>query len=323
MQVEGSAVQAVGLDLLGQSLLLEGMEAVADNVCVWMGVSQRAVLTAAVRHVSRLTPERAEILLIDLAQDGVRPLEARIVAVRALAALQPAVQTERLIALFSNPAQQVRLAAVLALRECSDPAVQHALVNAVHPSLLTEDAAVLDHQVGNISAELGAPKEGNTAQSKIRITPDGAIVSAGTVMEQQTSTLSPILSDTEEVTDPAVMAEDTPEEAAPKRRKRRAVEGPDAVARSLSLDVMRNCAALLCDEMWHAIALHFADLDDDVRLTAWKAASTRVAAGIKGGAENASFARVALNAGPEQPGRPHTNTCHRPTPRRIGQGLHL
>lgn len=275
-----AGVQAAALDMLTLPPDQVQADAIADNLCAWMSAAKPALLTAAARNVARLVPDRAEDLLAELAGDESKPLEARVVAVRALSALEPSVPIERLTALLSNPSQQVRLAATLALRDCADPVAHEVLADAAEQTYLSKEAAVVQRATDKNGPEVGAPKEGSTGQSKIRITAEGEIVPAEKTPEQQVSTLSSILAGAEGVSEPAEMAEDTPEDSAPKRKKRRAVEGPDKVAKSLALDVLRNCADLAGDKMGPAIIAQMQCDDDDVRRIAWKAASTRFSAGL-------------------------------------------
>lgn len=269
-------VQADALDLLTPPADPQEAEALAENICLWTTMGKPALLSAAARNLGRFAPDRAEELLAALAQEAGKPLDARVTAARALANMSPPAPTELFLSLLSNPAQQVRLAAVLALRDRpGDKAAQKALADAVTFSLLGEDEAVLSYDPGSQARDAAAPKDGNTTATHVRITPDGDIVDADAPLTAGASTLSSILTDAAGTPQTAELAEDTPEESAPKRKKRRAVEGPDEIARSLALDVLRSCADVAGAQMSEGILHHLTAPDTALRATAWVAASVR------------------------------------------------
>ncbi|MGZ2256567.1 HEAT repeat domain-containing protein [Roseobacter sp. A03A-229] len=263
-----ASVQATALDLLAPPHSPKDQEAVKDNLCAWVTVGPSKLAAAAARNLPRLAPERAEPLLIALAQNQTHGLDAAVTAVRALSELAPPLQTSVFGLLLANPAQQVRIAALVALKDRSaEPDARACLVAAISETLLSDDEATRPPPDSEAAQELGAPKGEGAGASRVRITRTGDIVTADADDPGEGSTLAAILTETTEAPTSA-LAEDTPEESAPKRKKRRPVEGPLEIARTLALDAIRLCGGCPGDDIETALLARVESADTEIRRTA-------------------------------------------------------
>ncbi|MEM6676953.1 MAG: HEAT repeat domain-containing protein [Pseudomonadota bacterium] len=244
-------VQAAALRHLVLPEDAEARAVLIDNLLAWITHGAPALMIATAERLAILAPERAGPPLLALAADLKRPLEARVAATRALADVTPPIPTAALVELIGNRAQQVRLAALVQLRDraaAGDEAAITALAAAIQGTLV-EDAAFSDRGGEEASREtLTAPKNEDDGPPRIHITRDGQIVEFVRPEGEApgTSTLSAILAASEAAAAPddEPLAEDTPEEAPSKRRKRRPVEGPDAISEALSREALQVASGL-------------------------------------------------------------------------------
>jgi len=261
-----AGVQAAALRLLAAPTTPETRDAVADNMLAWIETAPPALMTETAAQLAAWAPDRAGPPLLRLARDAARPLEARVAAVRGLARARPAVATGVIADILETPAQQVRTAALVLLRDraaAGDAAAAETLAKAIAGTLLPEaDAAPAPD---DDAPDLATPKGDAPGRNHIRITPDGEIVAAdGADGDAPESTLSAILAPA------APKAQDTPEERPEKRRKRRAVEGPDDIAAALARETIQIAAGLETDGIEAAILARAAG-GDPLRRTAWQA----------------------------------------------------
>lgn len=276
---DAPGIQAAGLAALQLPRDVAFHDALVDNLLAWLDRGAPVLMAAAATHLPRLAPNRAEQALLALVADADRPLEARLAAVRALAEAQPRVGTETLAGLLANPAQQVRTTTLTLLREradAGDEAAVEAIAAAVTGTLLSEADATASHADEADAPDLAAPKGEGAGPSAIRITRDGEIVRAtGEAGDSSGSTLAAILDP--HAPDVPGLAEETPEEAAPKRRKRRPVEGPDEVADALMREALVTCGAVSSARIEAAVLVQTRADAPDLRRAAWQAFSVRCA----------------------------------------------
>lgn len=278
-------VQAAALDVLNLPLAPELCEAVKANLLAWLSVSGPVLTAAAARFMPRFTPEDAAGPLIDLAGDASRPLEARIAAVDAVGALGGDAAPERMIRLLANEAQQVRamaLSHLARLARSGDEAAKDAVAHAVRGELLTPEEAIVPQSGIDGGPDLAAPKFDSDERTMVRISRDGEILTADADTETEPkapqSTLDAIQSSQQapQVNDAtgsqdAHMAEETPEESAPKRRRRRSVEGPVTVAVDLTRVALIHAADIDGEQVEAAILSACEGADDVLRLQAYTA----------------------------------------------------
>lgn len=268
-------VQAAALDTLAEDLAPDVAEALVDNMLAWLDQGAQALVRAVARHLPRRTPDRARAPLLALIADPLRPLDARIAAVTALAGMDPAVETGCLTALLSNPAQQIRATTLVALRdraESGDDAAAEAVRAAIQGTLLAEDVTQAEDNALGDGPDMTVPKEGESGPRRIRISSEGEIIEqaeAPTATGQ--STLASILAPMEATPEDADLAEDTPEEAPSKRRRRRAVEGPAAVAEALVAEAIQICGTARIDGMVPALLAARPAAPDSAQRAIWTA----------------------------------------------------
>lgn len=294
------AVQATALEHLQQPLPSEDLEAIVDNVLAWLQQGSPALMRTAALKLAQLAPERAEAPLLELIGDGTRPLDARVAAATALGALVPAVSVAKLTSLLSNPSQQVRARLLAQLSDRAlggDADAQAVLTQAIGGTLLSEEEAVLAPRTDGQGPDVAAPKGDAGGPGRIRITRDGEIIEsedAPTAAMPRGSTLDSIMADQ---TPAPEQAEDTPEESAPKRRKRRAVEGPNAIGEALALEAMQTAAAVEIDDVEAALLTQTHTGTDEARRAAWQCLARRSADRALG--EDARCAAQAAIADPD------------------------
>lgn len=277
-------VQALALRLLAPPVDAEFRDMVVTNMLAWLTNGPAPLLMASAETLARWAPDRAAAPLLSLIRDTEVPLEARVAAVRALDRVVPAMPSSDLVALLGNSAQQVRVATLVLLRdraEQTDEAAMDAVAQAVAGTLVTDDEVEPRTSDTPETPDMAMPKGEAGARRSIRITREGDIVEDDTAQADPAraaaSTLAEILApmaqdatalDPEDDTE---MAEDTPEERPEKRRKRRPVEGPDAVCKALSLEAMQTCGHLEGAAITAAFLTHVRSTDDPVRRAAWRA----------------------------------------------------
>lgn len=279
------AVQAAALDVLDLPLAPELSEALKGNLLAWLSVSGPALTAAAARFLPRLSPDDAAEPLLELIGDASRPLEARIAAVDAVGAVGGEAAPVRMIRLLSNEAQQVRamaLSHLARLAKSGDETAKDAIAHAIRGELLSSEEAIVPQSGIDGGPDLAAPKFDSDARTMVRISRDGEILTAEAETETdpeaprstldaiQASQRAPQLGDT---VDPesAPMAEETPEESAPKRRRRRSVEGPVTVAVDLTRVALIHAADIAGEQIEAAILWACEDSDDVLRLQAYTA----------------------------------------------------
>lgn len=278
---EAEAVQAAALTCLSDAERAALADDLVSNLHVWMANARAELASAAARELAMLAPAGAATPLHALARDTERPLDARVTAVHALATLPQISAIDALENLLADSAQQVRTAALNGLRRFADdgdgPALQ-LFARAIDGTLLSPDAATVEMRAED-GPEIAMPKGENTGARRIRISPDGDIIETNDDAEDPAtargqSTLDAIQS-ADRDTHEDDLAEDTPEEAPGKRRRRRAVEGPDAIANDLSMVAITIGGDLESGLIEEALAARLEDKDETVRATAWAALAKR------------------------------------------------
>ncbi|MEM9250053.1 MAG: HEAT repeat domain-containing protein [Pseudomonadota bacterium] len=266
-------VAAAALRLLRPPLESGMQDVLVDNMLAWVEKAPPGLMCEVAMQLPYWAPDRAVMPLKRLAGDEDRPLQARVAAVRGLGAVCPPLDAGDIVALLHNPAQQVRTAALVLLRaraETGDPAAVDALIHAIDGTLLPEGARQREASPNDAAPDLAMPKGEDHALNRIRITRDGDIVEAADEEGPDArSTLGAILRQPETSAPP--LAEDTPEERPEKRRKRRAVEGPDDIAEALSREALQIVAGLGNAAVDAAVVTRAADTDDPLRRNAWQA----------------------------------------------------
>ena len=261
-------VKVTAIEGLQPDLDAKVQETLGDNLMAWAKTAGPVLATAAVTHLALYAPDRAQALLHSVALDPDRALETRVAAVRALGQIVPAGATPEFADLLASPASQVRMAALTVLRarvDTVDSDASELVVAALAGQLLTSEQATLTHEADS-GADLAVPKGEGAGRNNIRITREGDIVSADAPNTNSDSTLDAILNP---IREPETQAEDTPEEAPAKRMKRRAVEGPDAVAEALSIETVRAMAGCSEPKIKAALVARCQDDDDALRRTIW------------------------------------------------------
>lgn len=272
-----AAVQAAALRALRPPLDEDFAAALADNLLAWVRGAALPLMIAAAEALPLWAPQRAQDALLALVADGARPLEARIAAVRALAAPAVGTGTETLVSLLGNPAQQVRTAVLVALTaraSAGDVVAEAAIAQAISGVLLSDAEArqvrAAPDEAPDEAPDAATPKGEAAGPQRIRITPDGEIVEGESQADPGGSTLSAILSEGS-VQPPAPQGEDTPEESTAKRRKRRPVEGPDETAMALSREAMQVSADLPGAPIGAALLAQAEAAPGPLRAVAWQA----------------------------------------------------
>ncbi len=265
-------VQAEAVGLLNRTISPELHEALVDNLFSWLRHSGPRLATAAARALPRFAPNRCEAPLVDAIANAEGHLETRVAAVAALASKSPPVATEQLRSMLGIQARQIRTAAFAEIARRArngDKAAIDTVVAAIRGELVfaPQDFADRDEADQNDAA---MPKAEAGPQS-IRITREGEIIEGEDAASG--STLYEILAASREPESQAELAEDTPEEAPAKRRKRQPVEGPADFAATFQIDAMRACNDT-CDERVEEALLSYAtNGSDQTRQVAWTALS--------------------------------------------------
>ncbi|MEM9431005.1 MAG: HEAT repeat domain-containing protein [Pseudomonadota bacterium] len=269
LQDPSPEVQAAALERVERPASDDLRAALRDNMLAWCASAPRVLKTAAVRRLPVIAPEMAVAPLLSLAEDPEAHLEIRVAAVRALGGL--GVGVDALTPLLACRAQQVRAAVLCELAgRPEDPDAVKAIAAAMAGTWLTpadlpeEGEELTGPDVGMAKSE-GGPR-------RIAISREGHIIGADPFdAGPETSTLASILGPPA----PVPEAEDTPEETAAKRRRRRAVEGPDDVIRSLSSEALQSCAPCPGREIETALLERAGCTDLHLRRLAWTALAER------------------------------------------------
>lgn len=268
------AVQCAALDGLTASDLDSVGKDLSANLIAWMQSARAELASAAARWLSALTADHATEPLLVLAKDPGRPLEARVAAVEALAHTCLSADHKDYVALVANPSRQVRAAALRALLDLAkdgDEAAITLLARAIDGTCLPED---LDRRAENAidGPEMAMPKGEGSGPTRIRISSDGEIIALDRTDETEATLAASTLESiqTANLHDPSEgMAEDTPEESAPKRRKRRAVEGPAAISDDLSAVAIAMAAEIDHVAIREAMQSRLNAAEEDLRTAAW------------------------------------------------------
>ena len=220
---------------------------------------------------------------MELVGDTTRPLEARLAGVSALGELRDISATERLVALLGNETQQVRTVAttcLAALCRQGDTATAQALAMSIDGTFLSPDRAVVAHEAED-GPDLAMSKVDETSRGYLHISRDGDIIESDP--EEVSNDIQSTLNSIQRAAAPVeedILAEDTPEQSAPKRRHRRPFEGPAAIADDLRV-VAVSIAGDVPDPAIEAAVLEAAESDDDaLRLAAYRALLKRADAGL-------------------------------------------
>lgn len=264
------AVQATALELLPLPLPEYLHNMLTDNMLAWLKTGSVVLASAAASLLPKIAPNRAVDPLTALAVDDDRAIEARIAAIRGLGGHRDPSVTGILQGLLSDRSQQLRLVALHEIKsraQSGDPEALSCLVQAIDGSLLDEDDAV--QPLGaETAADIGMQKE--EATGHLRISEDGEILrdSNGEVTDAGGSTLASL-----QIATPAFEAKSSSNKPKSKRR-RVAIEGPDAVAEDLSCVAMDAAAGLVSVRIANAVLSQIDAPQDRARIAAWRALST-------------------------------------------------
>lgn len=263
-------VQAQALQMLDGRVSPHLHEALVENLLLWLRHAGGNLATAAASALPRFAPNRSKEPLLELIANVERPLEARVEAVKALAKIEPPVSSESYADVLTNPARQVRVAALKQLSrhaEMGDRLAVDAIVSAMSGTLVQKSA------VGQRDVEYGkydfATPKGEGGPPQIRITREGDIVEGKAANQESTlqriiSAGNPVIG---EIQDTGV--EDTPEERPAKRLKRQPVEGPADITPSIELDSIRICGTLADGKIKEVVLGRVCDDRDEIRQAAW------------------------------------------------------
>ena len=263
-------VQAEALLLLDGKISSHLHEALVDNMLLWLCHAGTNLATAAANALPRFASNRSKAPLLELIADVERPLEARVEAVKALAKISPPVSSDIYADILTNPARQVRVAALKQLSryaETDDRLATDTITAAINGTLV-QTAATVQHSGENNQHDVAMPKS-EDGPLRIHITREGDIVEGED--NNRESTLQKIISSGEPAIEkvPKTEAEDTPEERPAKRLKRKPVEGPEDVAPSLQLDSVRICGTVANEKIKEVILNSACNSKDEIRQAAW------------------------------------------------------
>lgn len=266
-------VRSAALDALPGDTDPDFSVAVVENMLAWLPGAGADLGRTIARHLARLAPARALEPVRAVIEDTDRPLDLRVAAVRALDSMVPPCASAQFRDLLANPAQQVRAASVTVLTaraRSGDDLARQTLCAAISGSVLSAEEAVVDRGDDAETPDMGTPKEG-AGPRRITITREGDIVENAEEAEADAtqSTLSSILK--ESLPESPELAEDTPEENLSKRRKRRPVEGPDTLARSLALETLRIAGHICHPDIVRAVIGQMQDSAPEFRRAVWTA----------------------------------------------------
>ncbi|MEM8727037.1 MAG: hypothetical protein AAGE86_16115, partial [Pseudomonadota bacterium] len=150
-----------------------------------------------------------------------------------------------------------------------DSAAIDTVVSAIRGELVFAPQEIADRD--EIDQTDAAMPKAEAGPQSIRITRDGEIIEGEDAASG--STLHEILAASQEPGSQAELAEDTPEEAPAKRRKRQPVEGPADFAATFQIDAMRACADTCDERVEEALLACATNGSDQTRQVAWSALS--------------------------------------------------
>ncbi|QBF32514.1 HEAT repeat domain-containing protein [Thalassococcus sp. S3] len=285
-------VQATALACLSPAEGADLQEDLIANMLAWLQGGPAVLMTQAARSLPDWAPEQAAAALLRLIDDRARPLEARLAATRSLAKVQPAVPCDALVALLGNPAQQVRTATLILLRD------RAALGDETAQDLLAKLIAGTDPDAAPPSPAESADIETrrpdlDSVQPSLHITPNGEIVrsapqDAGTAPPDGQSTLSEILARSHNLQSKDISSE----RGGNKARKRCSVEGPEDISLAISREAMAIAAMLAGQKIERSLMIWAADPGNPLYRSAWQALAQRKSRH----ALDAAAARLALRA---------------------------
>ncbi|PYG33379.1 HEAT repeat domain-containing protein [Pelagimonas varians] len=288
-----AVVQAVALDHLEVPVAENLQEALAGNMQAWLATGDGNLSTAAARNWFRVFPAAPHAPLLDLIRDEMRPLEARIAAIDALAGAQDDAATERLVSLLGNSAQQVRLVALTHLVTRSsqgDEKATEALTLAAEGVLLSPDASVIERaKEQGVDAAADRDDLEEDEGPRLRVTEDGDVVDATKDQIQTSENVSTLQ---------AIQLARVPSETTKKaraKRKRRAVEGPDEIAQDLARVALGLFGKLTSDQVFEAILGQASNTDDVMRVAAYRALSQQPAEKLRVGQARELIARALMD----------------------------
>ena len=265
-------VQAQALQLLDGRISPHLHEALVENLLLWLRHAGGNLVTAAASALPRFAPNRSKEPLLELIANIDRPLEARIEAAKALAKIEPPVSSESYADALTNPARQVRVAALKQLSrhaEMGDRLAVDAIVSAMSGTLVQK--SVPDElNIEDGQHDVATPK-GEGGPPQIRITREGDIVEGEAANQESTlqriiSARNPVIGEIQNTE-----VEDTPEERPAKRLKRQPVEGPADITHSIEIDSIRICGTLADEKIKEVVMSRVRDDRDEIRQAAWSA----------------------------------------------------
>ncbi|QDG76151.1 HEAT repeat domain-containing protein [Labrenzia sp. PHM005] len=271
-------VQAAALELVELPLPNSIQSALGDNMQAWLKTAALPLKMAATRRLADVIPDQACELLCAVIEDQSCPLECRLQAVEALENPALGFSVSELRALLSNPAQQVRVKVLTALKSraaASDRDGIEAIADAIAGVVLKEAGEIRSRSVASRGLDASTPKDDAIGKRNIIITEDGDIVETDTLKENAPagqSTLSSILKGNQPEpfsTSSDALPKGTHTSA--KDRKRRPVEGPDAASSALRKEAIRACADLAAPQIRSALVECLDDPQDELVREAWVA----------------------------------------------------
>ncbi|MGH1412778.1 MAG: HEAT repeat domain-containing protein [Pelagimonas sp.] len=264
-------VQAAALDHLTLPLDEKLVAALEPNLQAWLLTDDGSLATAVARNWLRLSAGGEVDPLLMLINNNDRPLEARLAAVDALAKMQGAPATERLISVLSNPAQQVRtqiLTHLVARAKSEDMAAIEVLAAAAQGAL-------------RAAQDTGQSAPDIADRPRLHITKDGDVEAVPPAMAQdETPAAKPAASSTLEAIQINRIAPPKQEGKGKKARKRQAIEGPADVAHDLSRLALSLIGGIASDDIAKAIRAMTGNAKDDLRFGAFRALEQRSFAGL-------------------------------------------
>lgn len=261
-------VQAEALSLLSLPVPDYLQDVLVDNLQAWLKTGGAVLSPAAAKLLPKVAPDRAAEALNALASDRERPIEARLAAIRSLGELRGPAMAGILGKLLADRAQQVRVVALHELKsltQAGDRVALDVLVQAVSGGLLDEDDSIQPLDLGP-AADVGMPK--GEAASSIRISEDGEILQDGLGDDEDKSgsTLAAL-----QIVTPKANAQVAEGKTNKSKRRRVAIEGPDAVAEDLSCAAMDAAAGLGSVRIADAMLSQLHASEDRTRIAAWRA----------------------------------------------------
>lgn len=276
-------VLAKALSMLESPLPNKLNDAIISNMPAWLSLSGSQLCIAALGVYPKLTNTNAVDPLLKLARDVDKALEVRLAAIDALAECKDEAATQRMIGFLGNESQQVRVKAATYLAsfaKAEDEAAIQALILAADGLLLAPDKAVVKHdETTDPAHDPSASNMDQEADTRLKISPDGEVIHTDVKLNATPlSTLEAIQMTAipdKPYAETGDLAEDTPEESSTKRRKRRAVEGPEKVGEDLARFALDIIADISDKKFEDVIITATQSVDEIKRLRAYKALAKR------------------------------------------------